>query len=60
VKLVRDVREGTYLVRCAWCQRFYTDGGWFAAPAGFARAPELLQSPTTHGICPDCLALVSS
>jgi hypothetical protein len=60
VKLVRDVREGTYLVRCAWCQRFFNDGSWFDAPAGFSGTSELLESPTTHGICPECMAIVGS
>jgi hypothetical protein len=58
-KLVRDVREGTFLVRCAWCQRYHRDGDWFAAPAGFTGTCELLDSPTTHGICPECMAIVS-
>jgi hypothetical protein len=59
VKLVRDVREGAFLVRCAWCQRYHRDGSWFTAPAGFSGTSELLESPTTHGICPECMAIVS-
>jgi hypothetical protein len=57
VRLARDVREGTYLVRCAWCRRFCADGKWFDAPAGFSWSSELNESPTTHGICPECLAI---
>jgi hypothetical protein len=59
-RLIRDMREGNFLVRCAWCRRYRVDGVWFEAPSGFSRWCDVNDRPTTHGICPKCLTEVSS
>lgn len=53
-RLLEHVRklEG-FLRLCAWCRRVNYKGRWISLEQFFRQG---FNTPTTHGICPDCLA----